>query len=173
MKYQVKNDISVFEFHDAELELLRYDKSTKELVVLAKHLNIHDNTEQNQSEHHLEIKDAEIHFINFRNLTIDAGGIYKEDENGDLKPIEEPTYMSSDEALSFLLEKLSCNCFFSVFELTKTEDGSYYMPVSTMTCGFNARFNFDDIIISWNEYEGWAWYEEWRLSKLNSTEDRQ
>lgn len=128
MKYQVKNDISIFEFHDAEFELIRYEKNTRELVVSAKHLNIHDNTEPNQSEHHLEIKDAEIHFINFRNLTIETGGMYKKDGNGDLRAIKEPTYMSGDEALSFLLEQLSGNCFFSVFELTKKKTKAIICP---------------------------------------------
>lgn len=172
-KYVAKDQLEIFEFHDSEFKLLRYEKSTGELVVSVKHLNIHDDTEQNQSDHHLEIKDAVIHFFNFRNLTIDTEDGYQKNENGDLIPIEEPTYTSNDEALSFLLEQLSDNCFFSVFELTKTDDGSYYMPVSTMTNGFNARFSFDGIIIAWDEYEGWAWYEEYRLSKLNEREDKQ
>ena len=172
-KYSVKDQLDIFEFHDARLELLRYEKTTGDLVLSAKYLNIHKDTKQNPSEHHMEIKDALIHFTNFRNLTIDTDGIYRKEENGDLIPIEEPVNMSGDAALKFLLEKLSSNCFFEVFELTKEEDGTYYMPVSTMTQGFNARFSFDSVIIAWDEYNGWAWYESAQWIKPTDTENKQ
>ena len=60
MKYCAENQLELFEFHDARLELIRFGGG--ELVVSAKHLNIHKHTDQNPSDCDMEIACATITF---------------------------------------------------------------------------------------------------------------
>ena len=53
MKFCVKNDLSIFEFHDSEFSFVSYDGT--DLVVSASMVNIHKDTPQNTSDHDLEI----------------------------------------------------------------------------------------------------------------------
>ena len=63
MKYRVENKLDLFEFHDAEFSFVRFDKN--ELVLSAKHLNIHKNATQNPNDCDMEIDFAEFVFIGF------------------------------------------------------------------------------------------------------------
>ena len=57
MKYRVENKLDLFEFHDAEFSFISFDKN--ELVLSAKHLNIHENAVQNPHNCDMEIDFAE------------------------------------------------------------------------------------------------------------------
>ena len=170
-KYVAKDQLEIFEFHDAELELLRYEKSTGELVVSAKYLNILNNTKQNPSDHHMEIKEATIYFNNFTVLSLETSEQYSYNEKNELISVKEGEKLSENEAWEYFFEKLTCGDCFSILGLTKSENEIYIMTANTMTDAFDIRFTFDRVIITWNEYEGWAWYEEYRLSKLKNTEE--
>ena len=161
--YSVTNNLDIFNFHDTELKLLRFIKNSNELTVSVKHLIIHKNTDQNTSNCDMVITDAVATFTNIHNLSIIAGGLYIEDEKGELVPIEKPITMTDTDALDYLITALSESDYFSVYELSKTIDGRYCMPVSCMPKSFNLYFSFDNINISWNEYENIAWYEQKRL----------
>ncbi len=161
--YSVTNNLDIFNFHDTELELLRFIKNSNELTVSVKHLIIHKNTDQNTSNCDMVITDAVATFTNIHNLSIIAGGLYIEDEKGELVPIEKPITMTDTDALDYLITALSESDYFYVYELSKTVDGRYCMPVSCMPKSFNLYFSFDNINISWNEYENIAWYEQKRL----------
>jgi len=67
MKFCVKNDLSIFEFHDSEFSFVSYDGT--DLVVSASMVNIHKDTPQNTSDHDLEITSAQITFKNFHSPT--------------------------------------------------------------------------------------------------------
>ncbi len=166
--YSVTDNLDIFNFHDAELKLLNFKKNSNELTVSAKHLIIHKNTEQNPKNYDMEIKAAVITFTNIHDLDIVAGGLYIEDEKGELAPIEEPITMTDTDALDYLITVLSESDYFSVYELSKTGDGRYCMPVSCMPKSFNLYFSFDNVKITWSEYENIAWYEH---KRLNDTEE--
>ena len=57
MKYRVENELDLFEFHDAEFSFISFEKN--ELVLSAKHLNIHENAAQNPHDCDMEIDLAE------------------------------------------------------------------------------------------------------------------
>ena len=166
--YSVTNNLDIFNFHDAELKLLRFEKNSNELIVSVKQLIIHKNTDQNTNNYDMVIKDAVATFTNIHNLSIIAGGLYIEDEKGELVPKEEPITMTDTEALNYLITALSKSNYFLVYELSKTGDGRYCMPVSCMPKSFNLYFSFDNINITWSEYENIAWYEH---KRLNDTEE--
>ena len=69
MQYRAENNLDLFEFHDSVFSLVSFDGT--DLIVSARCLNIHKNTEQNPSDYDMEIDCAEIIFRDFRPQTDD------------------------------------------------------------------------------------------------------
>ena len=60
MKYNVENQLDLFEFHDSEFSLISFDND--KLIVSVKYLNIHKNSLPNPSDYDMEIENAIITF---------------------------------------------------------------------------------------------------------------
>ena len=71
MQYRAENQLEMFEFHDADLSFLGVDGD--DLIVSAKHVNIHKNTAQNPSDYDMEIDCARLTFRGFRPLSYEPG----------------------------------------------------------------------------------------------------
>ncbi len=154
MKYQVTNDISIFQFHDARPTLISYEDNILKLSVES--LNIMHETEQNPNEADMEIKEAFITFDNFRVISTDTGLSYIKKDNGEMIELER-IKLTSKEAEVFFLERLSNEPFFDILDFVKNDIGSYSM-IAHAGKQFTLIFDFDNITIEWDEYNGKAWY---------------
>ncbi|MBQ3182657.1 MAG: helix-turn-helix transcriptional regulator [Clostridia bacterium] len=152
--YSSKNKLEDFEFHDAVLGLKKFFRG--DLYLSAKDLNIHKNTEQNQKNADMKIKDATIIFRGFDMISLDAEAHCE----GTKK------FYVGDKGREFFFKCLD-EPYFTVLDLDKGERGTYTMNADNRNWCFTLKFSFDAVIINWDEYEGKAWYEfaEWPWKK--------
>lgn len=154
MKYCVKNDLSIFEFHDSEFSFVSFDG--KNLVVSASKVNIHKDTPQNPSAYDMEMASAQIIFHNFNSATYEPGRAWETDKDGKSYPVGPQVIFSEKDATDRILEELQNKL--TVYHFEKEECG-----YSIGGCGiepyFEIRFDFDDVTVSWDEYKKKAWYE--------------
>ena len=104
MKFCVKNDLSIFEFHDSEFSFVSYDGT--DLVVSASMVNIHKDTPQNTSDHDLEITSAQITFKNFHSPTYEPGRVWEMGEDGKSYPVGPQVIFREKDAIDRILEEL-------------------------------------------------------------------
>ena len=154
MKYCVKNDLSIFEFHDSTFSFVSYDGT--DLVVSAAMVNIHKGTQQNSSDYDMEIDSAQIIFHNFNSATYEPGRAWKTGEDGKSYPVGPQVIFCEKDATDRVLEELQNEL--TVYHFEREECG-----YSIGGCGiepyFEIRFDFDDVTVSWDEYKKKAWYE--------------
>ena len=154
MKYCVENDLSIFEFHDSVFSYVSFDGT--DLIVSASMVNIHKDTPQNPSEHDMEITSAQITFKNFHSATYEPGRAWGTDENGKSYPVGPRVVFSAQDAIDRILEELQNEI--TVYHFEKEECG-----YSIGGCGiepyFEIEFNFDSVVVCWDEYKKKAWYE--------------
>ncbi len=155
MKFCVKNDLSIFEFHDAEFSLIRFDGCN--LVVSASMVNIHKNTPQNSSAFDMEIASAKITFENFHSATYEPGREWAEDENGNSYPIGPQVIFNGQEALARIIDELKNGIV--VLHFVKGDNCSYSIGAIGIEPYFEITFHFDSVSVCWDEYRKKAWYE--------------
>ena len=117
MKYCVKNDLSLFEFHDSEFSLVSFDG--KDLVVSVSALNIHKGTPQNPSQFDMQIESARITFENVHRATYEPGRTWKMGEDGKSYPIGPRIVYTEQEAMERILKELEND--FTVYGLEVTQ----------------------------------------------------
>lgn len=66
MKYCVKNQLNLFEFHDSKFSLISFEKN--KLCISANHINIHKDAKENPNDYDMDIHLAKIHFENIEIL---------------------------------------------------------------------------------------------------------
>lgn len=158
MKYSAENDLSLFEFHDAEFSLVSFDG--RDLVVSASYVNIHKDAPQNPEDYDMEIASAQITLRNFHSATYEPGRAWKRDAQGNSYPVGPQIIYSGQEAMDRILAELKYPL--TVYHFEKEEKGGY----SIGGCGeepyLTIEFDFDDISICWDEYAKKAWYERHR-----------
>ena len=169
MKYCVKNDLSIFEFHDSAFSFVSFNGS--DLVISASMVNIHKDTPQNPSDYDMELSSAQITFSNFRSAVYEPGRAWKTGENGKSYPVGPRVVYSGQDGIDQILEELHNGI--TVYHFEKETSG-----YSIGGCGiepyFEIRFEFDDVTVSWAEYKKKAWYElhrQYRYDASLSTPD--
>ena len=164
MKYCVENDLSLFEFHDAEFSLVSFDG--QDLVVSASCVNIHKDTAPNPGDYDMEIAAAQITFRNFNSATYEPGRAWERDENGNSYPVGPRIIYSGQEALDRILAELKHKL--RVYHFEKEEQG-----YSIGGCGeepyLTIEFDFDSVEICWDGYRRKAWYELHRTYRYDVT----
>lgn len=161
VKYYVENDLSLFEFHDADFTLL--DFSDGNLVVSVKYLNVHKRTEYNPSEHDMEIECARITFKGFCSPSYEPGRIWKTGEDGKSYPVGPRVVFYGQDAIDRILEELKAQI--CVYHLEKKDDSGYSIGGSGIEPYFTIEFDFDSVLIEWDEYGKMAWYESHKCSE--------
>lgn len=154
MKYYVKNDLSLFDFHDSTFSFVSYDGT--DLVVSAAMVNVHKDTPQNPSEYDMEITTALITFHNFNSALYEPGRIWGIDENGESYPVGPQVVFSNQEAIDRILGELKNKL--TVYHFEK-EDRGYSIGGCGIEPYFEIRFDVDAVTVSWDEYKKKAWYE--------------
>lgn len=133
--------LSDFEFHDAEMKLRSYDGHT--LVVTVKHLNIHKDTPDNDSESDIELEEAVMTISGVSILTYE--------------PEDGAAILTGDNAKAQLLRDLKTKL--CVLSLEEETPGQIVMDGIGDSPYFVARIGFDSVWIEWDAYRKKAWYE--------------
>lgn len=154
MKYCVENDLSIFEFHDSVFSYVSFDGT--DLIVSGSMVNIHKDTPQNPSEHDMEITSAQITFKNFHSATYEPGRAWETDENGKSYPVGPRVVYSGQDGIDRILEELRNEI--SVYHFEKEECG-YSIGGFGIEPYFEIEFDFDSVVVCWDEYKKKAWYE--------------
>ena len=154
MKHCVKNDLSIFEFHDSEFSFVSFDGM--DLIVSASMVNIHKDTPQNPSGYDMEITSAQFTFRNFHSATYEPGRIWKTGADGKSYPVGPRVVYGGQDGIDRILEELRNKI--RVYHFEKEVCG-----YSIGGCGiepyFTIEFNFDSVDVCWDEYKKKAWYE--------------
>lgn len=157
MKYRSENQFDIFEFHDAEFTLVRFENGN--LTVSAECLNIHKDAEQNPHECDMEIERAVITFTGFRVHTLKETQTWKkvEDETGKISWIDDIYFVfEGKRAEEKFVEHLKEG--FDVFAFRRFDDSLYYFDTSTSEPPFTSKISFDAFTVEWDNYCGKAWY---------------
>lgn len=165
MKYCVKNDLSLFEFHDSEFCFVSFDG--KDLVVSVSMLNIHMHTPQNPSEHDMEIVSAQITFENVHRATYEPGRTWKMGEDGMSYPIGPRIVYTEQEAMDRIVEELEND--FTVYGLETEEGHRCSMHGWGIENYIVIEFDYDGVAVCWDEYEKKAWYERTKQYRYDAT----
>lgn len=163
MKFCVKNDLSIFEFHDSEFSFVSYDGT--DLVVSASMVNIRKDTPQNTSDHDLEITSAQITFKNFHSPTYEPGRAWEMGEDGKSYPVGPQVIFREKDAIDRILEELQNEITVFYFE---KEDHGYSIGGCGIEPYFTMEFDFDHVIVCWDEYKEKAWYELYRQYRYDA-----
>lgn len=164
MKYCVENDLSLFEFHDAIFSFVGFDG--KDMVVSARHLNIHKDTEPNPADYDMEIECAQITFKGFRTPTYEPGRVWKTGADGNSYPVGPRVVFSEQEAQDRILEELQHQIWVYYFE--KKDNGKYYFDGCGEEPYFTIEFDADGVTVCWDQYIKKAWYELHRQYRYDS-----
>ncbi|MBQ8697364.1 MAG: hypothetical protein IJ519_06555 [Clostridia bacterium] len=157
MKYCVKDQLDMFEFHDSSFSFVEYKDG--DLTVNVKHLNVHKNTEQNSEDHDMEIECAKVTFKGFRvGSFIIRDSVQPAPENSPFKFTlipgrsfvgKEAEAKASQELIHGIL----------VCDFKKTNDNYYFIDgIGTGTL-CSIKCTFDNATVEWDKYMNKAWYE--------------
>ena len=163
MKFCVENDLSIFEFHDSAFSFVSFDGL--DLVVSASMVNIHKDTPLNPSDCNMEIASAQITFKNFHSATYEPGRTWKTGEDGKSYPVGPRVVFSGQDGINRILEELRNEI--TVYHFEK-EDRGYSIGGCGIEPYFTMEFDFDSVVVCWDEYKKNAWYELHRQYFYNS-----
>lgn len=157
MKYCVENQLSLFEFHDAEFSFTSFDNNN--LVVSVKHLNIHENAKENPYNCDMEIDFANISFYGIQTISFEPMRAYKVDDDGNWYTNEPQVIYSDKEAEKHFLDEIKNGITINCIDICK-KDNKTYIELSTcaQSCFF-ATFSFNEVSVEWDKYCKKAWYE--------------
>lgn len=165
MKYRVDNRLDCFEFHDCDLTLVRFPDA--DLILSARHLNIHKHTPQNPSDHDMEIECATITFHGFRLDSYEPGRAWEFGSDGQMHPLSPQIIFYGQDAEAKLLEEFKTQV--TVLDLNRHEEDRWFMDAAGSEPFFTIFFCFDSVTIEWDEYKKKAWYELHRQMQYNLT----
>lgn len=157
MRYRSENEFGIFEFHDAQFILERFENGN--LTVSAEHLNIHRNTAQNPSETDMEIDYAIITFTGFRVHTLEETESWNriEDEAGKVSRVADTcSVLEGKAAEERFIKHLEEG--FDVYAFGRFDGSLYYFDTSTSEPPFTSKISFDTFTVEWDNYCGKAWY---------------
>lgn len=155
MKYCAENQLELFEFHDARLELIRFGGG--ELVVSAKHLNIHKHTDQNPSDCDMEIACATITFQSYCAFSYEPDRTWETGADGKSCPIGPEVLYRGQEAEERILAEFKRGI--EVFSFGKADGARYYVEGFGTVPFFTMEFGFTAVTVAWDAYAKKAWYE--------------
>lgn len=154
MNYCVKNDLTVFEFHDAEFSFVSFENNN--LVISAKNLNIHKNTAQNPDDCDMEIDLATITFYDFEMISYESIQGYVTDADGTQYTNDPKILLKNKEAELQFINELKNKLFLDYLEICDNNIIEIGTCASTV---FTAIFSYKNICAEWDNYSQKAWYE--------------
>ncbi len=157
MKFCVKNELELFEFHDAEFSFVDLNKNR--LVLASKHLNIHKNVTQNPYDYDMEIDYAKFVFSGFEVISLELMRAYKVDDDGNWYTNEPQIIYNGKEAEKHFLNEIKNGITINCIDICKKENKTYIELSTCAQAYFLVTFAFDEVFVEWDEYRKKAWYE--------------
>lgn len=157
MKYCVKNQLDLFEYHDTELRFVSFENNN--LILKAKCLNIHKNTKENPSDCDMEIESAILTFYGYEIISTAPLITIVTDSNGNTY-FDEPKEITGKEAENSFLNELKKGSTIFHLDFQRQENKNIsVIDFSYINC-YNIKFSFDSVKIEWDNYSQKAWYEK-------------
>ncbi len=157
MKHCVKNDLSIFEFHDAEFSFISF--ADNNLVISAKYLNIHKNTMQNPDDCDMEIDSAIITFYDVAMISYELIQGYITVADGNRYTNDPQILLTDKEAQLQLIDKLKNKIFLNYLEMCNDNNKNIIEIGTCAPTVFTAIFSCKSICVEWDKYSKKAWYE--------------
>ena len=162
MKYLSTDRLSDFEFHDSEWSYVSWERGN--LTVRIVMLNIHKDTEQNDTGRDMEIKEAFATFIGVKNPLYELPRTWQKDENGNSYTNEPRVIYEGGAAVRRFIEDLKSDRVACMF-FDRTDEGYEFGGIGDDWISF--KLGFDSVRIEWDEYDGKAWYSGRTYQKRN------
>ena len=165
MKYCIKDQLSPFEFHDAELSLLSFDGNTLRLSV--RFLNVHKGIPENPYDTDMEIESAVMTFQGFQMYFYTRFGDNNEaillyDDTLRERLNTEGIVLLSGDATDAFLTSLRERITVLGHELSGENNQLRLEGISAIDPYFKARFGFCHVLVAWEVFSRKAWYEQIR-----------
>lgn len=158
MKYNVENQLDLFEFHDSEFSLISFDND--KLIVSVKYLNIHKNSLPNPSDYDMEIENA---IITFKGFHVTYCKTYSYSNEVNIYYNQEAAEKFKEEFNGDHREHLN------IFDLGKLDNSQYYIDANGVSIFFSIHFSYDKVTTEWDEYRKKAWYEPYKYYQQDVT----
>jgi len=157
MKYCVKNQLNLFEFHDSKFSLISFKEN--ELCISANHINIHKDAKENPNDYDMDIRLANIYFKNIEIHSYEPMRAYTIDDNGNWHTNDPQIIYKGNEAKENFINDLKGG--FYLYDINIKQCGKrteIEICASNPKCVYTVLL-FSDVIIEWDSYCGKAWYE--------------
>lgn len=163
MKYCIKDQLSPFEFHDAELSLLSFDGNTLRLSV--RFLNVHKGIPENPYDTDMEIESAVMTFQGFQMHSYTRFG----DNNEAIWLYDDALHDRLNMEGITLLTEAATDAFRTSLregitvldhDLSGENNQLCLGGMSGMDPFFKVGFAFCHVLIAWDVFARKAWYEQ-------------
>ena len=171
MPYVSIDELEHFEFHDAEVVSIELKDQC--MIWIAKRINATKENTQNHYPADMCVAESEIVFesVEIKGITFLGYKVFNAEHV--LIHHEKPQEANPDEFASILNDSLSQYCQYCRIHgmgmEQAPEDGKHkYSATFTIDAGtrvFDILLDFDRAVISWNEFNGKAWYEDDKWEK--------
>lgn len=165
MKYTAINELKEFQFHDAQIiEMKRMEHN---MIWNVSSINALTTNTQNDYPKDMCVKDAVMVFEDPYIEKLEFGAYKLYDSNHKLIESSQAVVAKPEEYDEILTGSTSCYCFlFGMDDLQNI--GERYRACFDIDGGaghFSLTFTFSKSIVSWDEYDGAAWYEHPKWKK--------
>lgn len=166
MTFIAMNELDCFQFHDAEIEEIKFTDGKMLWTVSC--INAMTTNSQNNNPKDMCVKHAVMTFDNvtIEKLKFSAYKVY--DSNQNLVKSVEATLAKPDKYGEILSESTSRYCYiYDIEELLKVDDEQYRacFYIGDGADYYYLTFTFSKSIVAWDEYSGEAWYEHSKWKK--------
>ena len=161
MKYAAINELTHFQFHDAEIKNINFCNEHMIWEVTA--VNATTMNTQNKFDKDMCIEKAQITFENtcIKSIVFNSYEVY--DHNKNLIESKEPIAANSSEYRDILRKTLEGFCYIYSIETFHTTEINQYKARFNIDGGagmYDLTIEFTKFIVRWNNFSGEAWYED-------------
>ena len=165
MKYTSINELSCFEFHDANIEEIEF--RDRNMVWRLSAVNATKENSQNSFDIDMCIDDAEIIFEDYEIVEIIFSAYEIFDSNQVLIESAEARTAMPDEYVHILSETLGNYCYILGMKQIPNKDlrQKVCFDIDGGAGNYDLILSFSKSIVQWDEYNGKAWYEDEKWKK--------
>jgi len=157
MRYTVVNELSNFQFHDAELKSIDFEAHCMKWEVA--HINAMTSNSKNELDVDMCIDNAIMVFNDIAIESVIYGAYTERDSSGNITE-HKPVTIKSNEHLDTLRNIPNEGCYLYAMEELVVIDKNRYKACFHIDFNTFLTFTFSQSIISWNGFIGKAWYED-------------
>ncbi len=164
MLYRSVNELEHFAFHDATI--LRMELTGRDMVWFAKDVNVSTDNSQNPHPTDMCLGEATVAWEGFAIRSLEIGGYDAYDYDGTLVQHVDKQVIPPAEHLSYLTATVNEYCWIFGLRLIEVPEGDDHAYVAAVTLSghfdvFDMVLAFDKAVVSWDTFNGKAWYVDW------------